>query len=239
MRIAILSDIHGNLTAFEAVLADLRAASPDLVLHGGDLADSGSGGAEIIDQIRDLGWPGVAGNTDEMLATSESFEEFALQTPQLEGVWSVLREMAAANRADLGEERLAWLRALPRVHVQGSVALVHAMPGTTWRSPWPDASDEELLAVYGGLDRALIVYGHIHKPFIRRAGELTIINSGSAGLPHDGDRRAAYVLIDGSAAVIRRVEYDVDQEVKRLLASGLPHAIWVARMLESATAQMP
>ena len=66
MRIAILSDIHGNRMAFEAVLKDLRNMAPDLVLHGGDLADSGSGPTEIVDQIRDLGWQGVLGNTDEI-----------------------------------------------------------------------------------------------------------------------------------------------------------------------------
>lgn len=60
MRIAILSDIHGNRTAFEAVLADLRQTPPDLVLHGGDLADGGSSPVEIIDHLRELGWPGVA-----------------------------------------------------------------------------------------------------------------------------------------------------------------------------------
>ena len=68
MRIAIVSDIHGNRTAFEAVLADLRQTAPDLVLHGGDLADAGSSPVEIVDRIRDLGWQGVIGNTDEMLA---------------------------------------------------------------------------------------------------------------------------------------------------------------------------
>src|ERR1039458_968265 len=58
MRIAIVSDIHGNRTAFEAVLADLRQTSPDLILHGGDLADSGASPVEIVDHIRDLGWQG-------------------------------------------------------------------------------------------------------------------------------------------------------------------------------------
>lgn len=67
MRIAIVSDIHGNRTALEAVLADLRQTSPDLILHGGDLADSGSSPVEIVDRVRDLGWQGVIGNTDEML----------------------------------------------------------------------------------------------------------------------------------------------------------------------------
>lgn len=77
MRIAILSDIHGNRTAFEAVLADMRQTSPDLILHGGDLADSGSSPAEIVDRIRDFGWQGVVGNTDEMLFRPASLEEFA------------------------------------------------------------------------------------------------------------------------------------------------------------------
>lgn len=65
-------DIQGNRTAFEAVLADLRQASPDLTLHGADLADAGAGPAEIADHIRNLGWQGVPGNTDEMLVRPES-----------------------------------------------------------------------------------------------------------------------------------------------------------------------
>jgi len=83
MRIAILSDIHGNLTAFEAVIADLRQTAPDLILHGGDLADGGTGPVEIVDQIRGRGWQGVQGNRDEVLWRPESLEEFAQQTPQL------------------------------------------------------------------------------------------------------------------------------------------------------------
>src|SRR6266478_3239047 len=74
MRIAIVSDIHGNRTAFEAVLADLRHTSPDLILHGGDLADGGASPVEIVDQIRELGWQGVVGNTDEMLFRPASLQ---------------------------------------------------------------------------------------------------------------------------------------------------------------------
>ena len=87
MRIAIVSDIHGNRTAFEAVLADLRQTSPDLILHGGDLADGGASPAEIVDCIRDLGWPGVVGNADEALFRAQSLEEFGKveMMPQLEG----------------------------------------------------------------------------------------------------------------------------------------------------------
>ena len=67
MRIAIVSDIHGNQTAFEAVLADLRQTSPDMVVYGGHLADSGASPVGIVDRIRELGWQSVVGDTDEML----------------------------------------------------------------------------------------------------------------------------------------------------------------------------
>jgi predicted phosphodiesterase len=104
MRIAVVSDIHGNRTAFEAILADLRQTSPDLILHGGDLADSGASPAEIVDRIRDLGWQGVVGNTDEMLFMPESLREFANQPPNMKPIVSVIEEMAAATREALGEK---------------------------------------------------------------------------------------------------------------------------------------
>src|ERR1700730_806265 len=103
MRIAIVSDIHGNRTAFEAVLADLRQTSPDLIMHGGDLADGGASPVEIVDRIRELGWQGVIGNTDEMLSRPASLEEFASQSSAPPSLWAAVREMAAFTREVLGE----------------------------------------------------------------------------------------------------------------------------------------
>jgi predicted phosphodiesterase len=239
MRIAVLSDIHGNRTAFDAVLADLRLTSPDLVLHGGDLADAGASPAEIVDGIRDLGWEGVLGNTDEMLWRPEALQEFARPLPQLQALFATIEEMAAATREALGEERLAWLRGLPRSRMQGPMALVHASPETPWRAPGPEASDTELTSVYGRLGRPVAVYGHVHRPFVRSLEGLTVANAGSVGLSHDGDRRASYLLLDGSKPRVRRVEYDVARELQALSGCGLPHASWVARILESASPQMP
>ena len=239
MRIAVVSDIHGNRTAFEAVLADLRQTSPDLILHGGDLADAGASPVDIIDRIRDLGWPGVAGNTDEMLFRPESLEEFASQSRELAPLFATIGEMAQATREALGEERLAWLRGLPRAQVQGAVALVHASPESLWRAPAPEADDAGLQSVYGTLGPPVAVYGHIHRPYIRSVSGMTVANSGSAGLPYDGDRRAAYLLLDGSAPAIRRVEYDVDRELKALSTCGFPHTGWIAKILVSASPQMP
>lgn len=239
MRIAILSDIHGNRTAFEAVLSDLRQTSPDLILHGGDLVGSGSSSAEIVDRIRDLGWQGVAGNTDEILSDPETFEEFAGQRPEMEALWAAIRETAAVERGTLGDNRIAWLRSLPKEQILDNLALVHASPKSAWTSPVADAGNDELEAIYGPLGRPVVVYGHIHRPFIRRVGPVLVINTGSVSLSYDGDRRAAYLLLNGSSPTIRRVEYDVEAEIAALAGSGLPHHDWIARILRTATPQMP
>jgi predicted phosphodiesterase len=237
MRIAIVSDIHGNRTAFEAVLADLRQTAPDLILHGGDLCHAGASPAEIVDRIRELGWPGVLGNTDEMLFMPESLEEFAKQAPKLPSLIGVIREMAAATREALGEERLAWLRNLPRIRNEGPMALVHASPENLWRAPAPDASDAELESVYKPLGQPIAVHGHIHRSYIRSVSGMIIANTGSVSLSYDGDRRAAYLLLDDLKPTIRRVEYDVDKEIEAVFGCRLPHADWVAKTLESASPQ--
>ncbi|MFY9527523.1 MAG: metallophosphoesterase family protein [Candidatus Acidiferrales bacterium] len=239
MRIAIVSDIHGNRTAFDAVLADLRQTSPDLILHGGDLADGGASPAEIVDRIRDLGWQGVVGNTDEMLSTPESLKEFANQSPKLQPLFAAIQEMATATCEALEEERLAWLRALPRIQIHAPMVLVHASPESPWRAPMPEASDAELESVYGPLGQPIAVYGHIHRSYIRSVPGMIVANTGSASLSYDGDRRAAYLLLDESKPAIRRVEYDVDRELKALSGCGLPHADWVAKILDSGCFQMP
>jgi predicted phosphodiesterase len=239
MRIAILSDIHGNRTAFEAVLADLGQTSPDLILHGGDLADGGASPAEIVDRIRGLGWQGVLGNTDEMLFRPESLNEFADQSPKFQPLFATIQEMATANREALGEERLAWLRGLPRVQIHGPMALVHASPESPWRAPVPEASDAELESTYRPLGQPIAVYAHVHRSYIRSVSGLTVANTGSVSLSYDGDHRAAYLLLDESEPAIRRVEYDVDKELKALSGCGLPHADWIAKILNSGYFQMP
>jgi predicted phosphodiesterase len=83
MRVAVVSDIHGNLTALEAVLVDLRRTAPDAVISGGDVATSGYRPAQVIDRIRELGWPGVHGNTDELLWAPERFCQVVRAAPKL------------------------------------------------------------------------------------------------------------------------------------------------------------
>ena len=85
--------------------------------------------------------------------------------------------------------------------------------------------------IYTPLGAQVVVYGHIHCPYIRRLPGITVANTGSVGQPHDGDRRASYLMIDGDSITIRRVEYDVDREAKDVLDSGLPNAEWLSRIL--------
>jgi putative phosphoesterase len=237
VRIAIVSDIHGNLTAFEAVLADLRQTSPDLILHGGDLAQGGPRPAEVVDRIRELGWPGVVGNTDELLFRPESLSEFAARAPKLAPLVAAIEEMGATAKQALGSERLEWLRRLPHTLVESPVALVHASPGDLWRAPRHDAAETELESTYAPLGQPVAVHGHIHWPYVRATGSTTVANSGSVSLSYDGDRRAAYLVVENGAPTVRRVEYDVEREIRDCFDSRLPHAEWVARILRTGTPQ--
>ena len=217
MKVAIVSDVHGNLVALEAVLADLEHVRPDLVVHGGDLAFNGPRPAECVDRIRELGWSGVIGNMDRALATHR-------HEPRVE--WAAQR---------LGPERTGWLQAMPMEwRDENDVALVHAVPGDLWKGIQPDTDDGELRAIYGPLGARIAVYGHIHRPYVRPIGDLTVANTGSVALPMDGVTRASYLVIDEGRPVIRRVDHDVERSVADLLASGMPDAELVANLYRSA-----
>jgi predicted phosphodiesterase len=234
MRIAIISDIHGNLTALDAVLADLRQQKPEVIYQGGDVAFGGSQPAEVIDCIIQEGWKGVLGNTDEMLWDTSARPVLEASAPKLKPLFKVFFESCApATKQMIGASRLAWLRALPselRHENQGheNLALMHASPGNLWRAPMGTAEDAELEKTYSQLNAGIVVYGHIHRPFIRNVGNMTVCNTGSVGASYDGDPRASYLLIDDGKPTIRRLAYDVEKEVGRLLASDYPYKEWIA-----------
>jgi predicted phosphodiesterase len=231
MRIAIVADIHGNRRAFEAVLADLRGVAPDLIVHGGDLSSGGVHPAEIIDQIQSLGWPGVGGNTDEMLCAPNRLTEFAATLPQLAGVLRRVQDTIPWTVAQLGIDRLRWLEKLPARYVHEDLTLVHASPGDCWRAPMPNATEDEFRKVYAPLHAKAVVYAHIHTPFVRRFDGWTIANTGSVSQSYDGDTRASYLTIDAGKLTTRRVEYNVQAEADDLLKSGVPQAAWLAKVL--------
>lgn len=231
MRVALVSDVHGNLTALEAVVADLRRRAPDLVLHGGDLALMGPRPAQVVDRIRELGWPGVVGNTDELLWAPGEHQRQLDRAPGLAALLALLFDVYAPDtRERLGDERLAWLRTLPGVHRTGELSVVHARPGDLWRAPMPDTPEAELRIAYASLAARRVAYGHIHRPFVRTLADVTIANAGSVGLPWDGDPRASYLLIEDRGVEVVRVEYDVEVEARALRAAEHPDADRLSEM---------
>jgi putative phosphoesterase len=230
MRIAIISDVHGNLTALEAVMADLRQQKPDIIFHGGDLATAGCNPAEVIDLIADAGWAGVLGNTDEILWDDSGLRAMAASAAKLKPLMATLEQFARTTRKMIGAQRIAWLKQLPPELRHEDLVLLHASPGNVWKAPMDTADNGALSEAYSGLNAQIVVYCHIHRPFIRRVGEMTVCNCGSVGSPYDGDPRASYLMIDDGQPAIRRVEYDMEKEVGRLLASDYPQKEWIASL---------
>ena len=225
VRLAVVTDVHGNLTALEAVIADVRRRAVDRVVHGGDLALMGPRPAEVVDRIRELGWSGVRGNTDELLWRPEEQARQRDRAPQLTLLLRWLFESYAPDTCErLGEERLTWLRGQPIELRLDDTVLVHAAPGELWRAPMPDAREQEFEAAYRPLRAGTVIYGHIHRSFTRTVTGMAIANAGSVGMPWDGDNRASYLLVDDGQAQVIRVAYDIDAEARELLACSHPDA---------------
>lgn len=230
MRLAVISDIHANLTALTAVAGDIDAAAPDLIVCAGDLVGSGARPAEVIDFVRGRGWPTAIGNTDEVLWNPQPLSTLAARLPAMKTMWDLVMDDVAQTKAAVGPARVDWLRTLPETWSAGDVTVLHARPGDCWNAPSASATDEELESTYAGL-RALVVHGHTHVPFVRKIGRRTIANSGSVGLPYDKDPRASYLLVTNGVSEIRRVSYDVDAEAAALAASGSRAAKWVEAIM--------
>ncbi len=118
--------------------------------------------------------------------------------------------------------------------LKDEVALVHAVPGDLWRGVLPDAPDAELEEVYGPLGAAVAVYCHIHVPYVRQVGKLTVANSGSVSIPLDGDPRPSYLVIEDGVPRPRRVHFGLERAVAEVAASDHPSADWIIGRMRSA-----
>jgi predicted phosphodiesterase len=240
VRIAVVSDFHGNLVGLDAVVADLERTRPDLVLQGGDLALTGPRPAEVVDRVRELGWPGVVGNTDELLWNPGARAVQEAAAPALRGWLGVMFERLGPWATErLGEERIAWLRTLPERYGAEGLALVHASPGNLWKAPMPDAPDEDFRAAYAALAEPAAAYGHIHRPHVRALDGLQVGNSGSAGMPWDADPRLSYLLVEDGVPSVRRLEYDVERAARDAVDAGFPLADWLGGVYRSGRFTQP
>jgi putative phosphoesterase len=225
LRIAILSDIHGNLMALDAVMTDIESLSPDAVWCGGDLAWGGPWPSECIGRVRDAGWATVRGNTDVWITGDP-------QTISTEDARKEARDMAAAHA--ISPEDAEWLLGLPLGHTgPGSLLLVHGTPQSPFDAPQPNAPPTEFTPYED--QAAVVVYGHVHKAFVRRLGDGTIVvNAGSVGLPMDGDT-ACYLVIERSGPewtfVHRRVRFDRRGALAQASRIGPPVGDFFTKML--------
>jgi len=219
MRIIILSDIHGNLAALEAVRARLPVA--DRVIVAGDLCLEGPHPAEVLDRLAELGWDLLTGNTDRDLV--EQPEEMKRKK----------QEMITWTRDRMGPERLERLGALPFSHGVSEedrllALVVHANPLNLDDQLYPTLSEEELRPYLDATNAPVLAFGHLHIPYVRPVGGKLLVDVSSVGHPKDGDQRAAYTIFEwrgGERSVTQvRVPYDIDRTVEALRRSDMPHA---------------
>jgi len=204
---AIIYDVHGNLPALEAVLADARTAGAQRFLLGGDYALFGPFQAESVAALRELGeatW--IRGNVDRWAGNPGDLPDD-----------DVLARAVADCRGVLGDELADELGELPEQVMIDGTRYCHASPVSDMRSflPEPAADDEEMLA---GASERRVVFGHTHLQFRRSGpGGVELLNPGSVGLPLDGDPRSAYALAhDDGSIEHRRVDYDREAAISAL-----------------------
>jgi putative phosphoesterase len=208
MRVGLISDVHGNRVALEAVLADMPPV--DRLACAGDVVGYNPWHADCVDAMRERGVPTVMGNHDRAVAGGTDF---------------AFNSMAGAGvrhaREALDDDQLEWLAALPneRTVCEGSVRLVHGHPDDPNRYTYPAQFGPHLLD-----EEDVLVLGHTHVQHNERYDAGVVVNPGSVGQPRDGDPRAAYAVLDldGLQVEERRVEYDVDEVTAAIASAGLP-----------------
>jgi putative phosphoesterase len=223
MRIAVLSDIHGNLLALDACLADLESqGGADAVVAAGDLCLDGPKPKKVLQRLDEIGASCIRGNTDRYLAEDCAGRTFS-QAELAQIAWT---------RRDVGERWLLWLKELPfalRIgEDENQLLIVHANPRNDDEYISPDADDAGLEHLIGNEDAAAIAFGHLHIPYVRSWRQKLLVNVSSAGLPKDGDPRAGYAIFtereSGWQVKHRRVPFDVKKVATQLAACGIPES---------------
>ncbi len=248
MNIALLADIHGNYAALEAVLEDIACQAVERIVVLGDLVFKGPEPEKCVAAVQALQTTVIRGNIDELVGEGQIQPGFAQNEQHAQ---ALLTEMAW-TRARLSEAQLKYLRTLPFVHeidVAADVRLrcVHATPQSILTSILPSANESELQSLFevesGNVAPQIVVYAHIHLPYVRYFNGKMVVNTGSVGLTFDGDPRASYAILrtatDGSSSVeLRRVRYDVERTVAGFTGADHPFGDSVIDALRSGRKPM-
>jgi putative phosphoesterase len=239
MRIAIIADIHANLVALEAVLAQIERDAVAQIVCLGDLASRGPHPAAVVERVRALGIAAVRGNTDRRLPELRR-DEIVDGRPE----WMV--EVDRWCAAQLSNSDVAYMQALPeslRVALGGiELFCCHGSPRSDEDNILPGTPVETLDAWLAGITSDVIVVGHTHESMVRRHRDITIVNPGSVGAPFDRSLMpqhyrvlpwAEYALVSWAAGLLsvdlRRIALDVAELAQAAMQSGMPHnADWFA-----------
>ncbi len=215
MNVLALYDIHGNLDALEAVLADPRAAAEDAVVVGGD-AVPGAFARATLARLEALSVPvrWIRGNGEREVAQAvggpaPADDDLAART-------------AAITAAELGDERARALGELPLTLELDGVLYCHASPRRDDEMLTRLSPDERWADALGGVDAALVVGGHTHQQDDRVVGGVRFVNAGSVGLPYEGDGAARWLWVEDGVPELRRTAYDAAAAGARILAAGWP-----------------
>jgi predicted phosphodiesterase len=241
MRIAVLSDIHGNLPALEAVTTDLGRFDPDLVFVAGDFQNRGPNPREVTAFIYQSGWTILRGNHEDYVIRQS-------QSSKIDDLTDYYNWLPARWTADLTRDSVEWVKGLPIATTltgpkELSIIIAHGSPRSNDEGFFPTTPETKAAEMIGSNPPALLCVGHSHIPLIRRINTTLLVNVGSVGFPFDGDHRASYGVINWGRnrweIDIRRVEYSVDKVVEEFDrvnfyegAGPLSHLI--RRELESA-----
>ena len=237
MRYALISDIHANLPALEAVLADIeRRRDVDAIYHLGDLVGYAPWPDEVVALIRAKGISGVAGNYDSTVGTNYKHCGCKYEDPRQEELSHV---SFAWTKDRCSDDTKRFLAALPfRIdlkplggHAAGpTIILVHGTPRLNtlyWTENRPDSFCSQMAGIAGAKSGDVICFGHTHVPWTRTVEGIQFVNTGSVGRPKDGDVRAGYVLANAHPSAtdieIVRVDYDVTRAVAAIRGSDLPN----------------
>jgi putative phosphoesterase len=232
----VLSDVHGNAAALDAVRKAIKAARPDAILVCGDLCLNGPEPAAAVDGLREMEASGaivMSGNTDVAVTDFDYAAAFPWLT---DGVPDAFQAAAEWAHDELGDERVDWLRRLPserRLRIEDTMLLAcHASPGSQTQGFDTGLDPTVTIERVARTDARVICCGHTHMPEVRDLGWKLIVNDGSAGYIFDGDPTASWALItlDGVdvAAEIKRTAFDALAVANAISARGLPGDVYRA-----------
>lgn len=228
-RIAIFSDLHGNLAAGEAVLAAIDAEAPDAIYCLGDLVGYGAFPNETTELIRSRDIPTIMGNYDDGVGFDRNDCGCAYKDAEEEARGQQSLIWTRRVTTELNKAYLRTLHPEIRYEVEGQrFRLVHGSPRRMNEYLFEDRDPRSLERIARSADCDVLIFGHTHKPWVREIENVLFINDGSVGKPKDGDPRAAWALIEVTedqpiSVDIRRVPYDIARMATAIRAAdGLP-----------------